>query len=67
MTPKLPQCYECKHGYGTYFTVPKCDAFPEGIPKEIIYDADDHSNPLPGQKNSIVFEPIAKPFTHPEP
>lgn len=35
-----------------------CQAFPNGIPKEIIFDKNDHSEPLPEQDNDIVFEPI---------
>jgi hypothetical protein len=34
-----------------------CEAFPEDIPIEILL-TNEHSIPLPGQKNNIVFEPI---------
>lgn len=48
-------CFECKHfnlsGTG-------CNAFPEGIPPEITSGENNHSKPLKGQDNDIVFEPI---------
>ena len=47
-------CNECKHYRrskpGT------CAAFPNRIPSEIIRGDNDHSKPLPGQGNDIVFE-----------
>lgn len=47
-------CFECKH-----FRVVEtgCDAFPGGIPDEIL-EKNKHSKPLKEQKNKIVFEPI---------
>jgi hypothetical protein len=33
-----------------------CDAFPNGIPNEITSGENEHSKPLPFQKNDIVFE-----------
>lgn len=35
-----------------------CLAFPDGIPEEILTGENDHSKPLPGQGNDIVFEPV---------
>lgn len=35
-----------------------CEAFPNGIPQEILVGENDHSKPLPNQDNDIVFEPI---------
>jgi hypothetical protein len=35
-----------------------CLAFPDGIPAEITSGQNQHSKPLKGQKNTIVFEPI---------
>lgn len=32
-----------------------CDAFPKGIPDEVLR-TNDHGKPLPEQKNKIVFE-----------
>lgn len=60
MTPIMPKCYECKHGYGLNFIKPSCEAFPNGIPSKIFYEGSPHTKPLPDQKNDIVFEPIDK-------
>ncbi|MFP4459143.1 MAG: hypothetical protein ACLFSQ_06125 [Candidatus Zixiibacteriota bacterium] len=35
-----------------------CDAFPNGIPYEIINGDNQHEKPLPEQENGIVFEMI---------
>jgi hypothetical protein len=35
-----------------------CDAFPEGIPDIIAEEGQEHHEPLPDQKNDIVFEPF---------
>ena len=43
-------CFKCKH-WGSF----GCKAFPEGIPNEILME-NEHSKPLPGQGNDIVFE-----------
>ena len=51
-------CNRCKHT--NPFRV-GCEAFPEGIPDEILL-TNEHSIPLPGQKNNIVFEPIIEPI-----
>lgn len=37
-----------------------CAAFPDGIPDEITGGENEHSEPLPGQKNNIVYQE-AKP------
>lgn len=49
-------CFKCKHmenwdGFG-------CEAFPNGIPDEIVSGHNKHTKPLPDQGNNIVFEPI---------
>ena len=36
---------------------PTCNAFPEGIPQEILSGKLIHKNPLPDQKNDIVLTP----------
>jgi len=35
-----------------------CDAFPDGIPDEIVSGDNDHSKPLPNQGNEIIFFPM---------
>ena len=45
-------CNRCKH---TNSFRQGCDAFPEDIPMEILL-SNEHSKPLPEQKNNIVFE-----------
>lgn len=53
---QLPICFLCKNYKGgkTY----KCSAFPDGIPNEILFGENDHSEPLPDQNNDIVFESV---------
>lgn len=48
-------CFKCKH-----FREFKggCDAFPDGIPDEIVSGENQHLKPLPDQKNNIIFEPL---------
>lgn len=45
-------CNDCKHFRPISGG---CDAFPEDIPNEILI-SNEHSQPLPDQKNNIVFE-----------
>ena len=44
-------CNECKHNHRDF----TCDAFPNGIPKEIVLRRE-HDTPYPGD-NGIRFEP----------
>ena len=46
------RCYNC------FFNLHdlKCVAFPNGIPNEILTGNNDHSKPLKGQDNEIVFK-----------
>jgi hypothetical protein len=46
-------CNGCKNYLGLLI----CLAFPDGIPDEILTGGNDHSKPLPGQDNDIVYEP----------
>jgi len=46
-------CIGCKHLSNEL----RCNAFPDGIPAEILNNKNDHSKPLPGQQNDFVFEP----------
>ena len=48
-----PICTTCKHYNPETGT---CKAFPNEIPNEIYLGDNDHSKPLPGQGNEIVFE-----------
>ena len=49
----VPMCARCKHIIKDTFT---CEAFPEEIPKEILYGEINHDKPLPEQKSNFVFE-----------
>jgi hypothetical protein len=53
MQSPIPICNTCKHFKKESWT---CDAFRDGIPVEIISGESDHSKPLPGQGNQIVYE-----------
>jgi hypothetical protein len=46
-------CFKCKH-FKRFEG--GCKAFPDGIPEEITIGDNNHSKPLHGQKNDIVFE-----------
>ena len=51
-----PKCYTCKNiiiDKGD----PRCKAFPEGIPDDILTWEFPHTKKYPGQENSILFEP----------
>lgn len=50
-----PICLDCKH-----YNLEKgnCKAFPKEIPDEIYLGDNKHKEPLKGQENDIVFEPI---------
>ena len=47
------RCQKCKHFYNFGFAM--CEAFQE-IPAEIMTGDNDHTQPLEGQRNDIVFE-----------
>jgi hypothetical protein len=46
-------CFRCKN-YRRFKG--GCLAFPNGIPDEIVSGENEHSKPLKGQRNKIVFE-----------
>jgi len=49
-------CYNCKHHN---LLIGGCRAFPDGIPDEILQN-NEHSRPLAGQGNDLVFEFISQ-------
>ena len=49
-------CNYCKHLNRDEITKATCSAF-ENIPYEILIGDNDHTKPLQGQGNNIVFEP----------
>lgn len=53
----IPVCLECKHRHPTpeAGAPMTCDAFPDGIPEEIIYEGENHDEPYPGD-HGIRFE-----------
>ena len=48
----LPQCIMCKHYTGER----RCEAFPEGIPNEIMKNDIVHDTVLQGQDKPLVYE-----------
>lgn len=59
-----PKCSkrDCKHFIGIKFddvhekATLYCEAFPNGIPRNIAYGSDKHLKPHKGQTNSTVYE-----------
>ena len=54
-----PKCLDCKHfkggkkrGFGLI-----CDAFPDGIPEDILLGKHDHAKPYQGD-HGILYEPL---------
>jgi hypothetical protein len=52
-------CRFCKHLHSLIGKL-TCDAFPEGIPKELTSALILHNKPMLGQKNDITFAPRYK-------
>ena len=52
-------CRFCKHLHSLIGEL-TCDAFPEGIPRELTSELILHDKPMLGQKNDIVFAPSYK-------
>lgn len=50
MTVAATLCLACVHRHGA-----DCDAFPDGIPEEILFEGADHREPYPGD-HGIRFE-----------
>lgn len=57
-------CFSCRH---LRPISGGCDAFPDGIPMEISDGGQPHREPLPGQKNKIVYEKLPDGFSWDDP
>lgn len=51
----IPICFECKHFQGAWKGAPRCKAFPNGIPRELMREKAKHDAPYPGD-HGIQFE-----------
>ncbi len=49
-------CRFCKHLHSLIGKL-TCDAFPEGIPDELLTGPIFHNKPMLGQKNDVTFSP----------
>lgn len=57
-TPESPPiCYGCAHFMSNNLEGLTCDAYPDGIPIEIITGENDHREPYSGD-HGIQFEPL---------
>lgn len=59
MTGPAPMCMKCKHFHYKNFASFTCDAFPKGIPDEIIDGEKLHKTPIDGD-HGIIFEQLAE-------
>lgn len=51
-----PECFECANFHGMVKGKPRCTAFPDGVPKDIILSKNPkHRAPYPGDRG-ITFE-----------
>jgi hypothetical protein len=55
MEGQEPVCLECDNYHHWNFDGFTCDAFPAGIPAEILVGGGTHKKPIPGD-NGIVFK-----------
>lgn len=51
----IPACFECAHFQGALTGLPRCKAFPDGIPRELMKRDAKHTMPLPGD-HGLRFE-----------
>lgn len=61
-----PLCMSCKHFHADDDENLTCDAFPAGIPEDIILNGFDHRYPKNGD-NGIRYEPVAEGEPNPDP
>lgn len=52
---RLLKCHYCKHYIISDDIIPRCKAFPDGIPLEIFREEFDHTKPYKND-NGIMFE-----------
>ena len=52
---RLLKCHYCKHYIISDDIIPRCKAFPDGIPLEIFREEFDHTKPYKNE-NGIMFE-----------
>ena len=52
---RLLKCHYCKHYIISNDIIPRCKAFPDGIPLEIFREEFDHTKPYKND-NGIMFE-----------
>ena len=52
---RLLKCHYCKHYIISDYIIPRCKAFPDGIPLEIFREEFDHTKPYKND-NGIMFE-----------
>ena len=57
MQHTIPLCLLCRHHRDVDPELETCEAFPDGIPSDILYSLADHRDPFEGDKN-IRFEPL---------
>jgi hypothetical protein len=72
MSMTMPVCWDCRHFHDDDQPRSRCDAFPNGIPMDMLLSKQDHTSPYPGD-NGIQFEPSDEalaeprsPYTRPE-
>ena len=58
MKRALTLCYSCENLLDTESEQMACQAYPDGIPDQILVKGRDHRSPLPGDRG-ITFEPMA--------
>ncbi len=60
----VPYCFFCKHfgGLDKKLDDYTCQAFPKGIPVEIIYRKVQHRVLYPGQTGDFIFTPQSKEY-----